>query len=135
MNKWILDYGCSFKMSANRILFTTYEPVNSGLVLMGNNAQCKVVGHGTIKIKTDDDIVRTLIGVRHVPDLRLNLISLGTLESHWCKYLAEGRVLKVFKGALVILKAIRFGSLYVLQRSVVTSSAAIASSNNDDTKL
>ena len=135
MNEWILDSGCSFHMSPNRDLFTTYEPVNGGLVLMGNDAQCKLVDQGTIKIKTYDEVVRTLAGARHVPYLKWNLISLGTLESHGCKYLAEGGVLKVFKGALVILKTIRSGSLYVLQGSVVTGSVAIVSSNKDDTKL
>ena len=70
MNDWILDYGCSFHMSPNRDFFTTYEPVNGGLVLMGNDAQCKVVDQGTIKIKTHDEVVRILTGVKHVPDLK-----------------------------------------------------------------
>lgn len=49
-------------MSPNVDLFTTYEPVNGGPFLMGNNVQCKVVGKGTIKIKTHDEVIRTLIG-------------------------------------------------------------------------
>ena len=85
MNEWILDSGCSFHMSPNRDLFTTYEPVNGDLVLMGNDAQCKVFGYGTIKIKTHDEVVRTLTGVKHVPDLKRNLISLGILKSHGYK--------------------------------------------------
>ena len=79
-NEWILDSDCTFHMSPNRDWFTTYEPVYNGLVLMGNDAQCKVVGEGTIKIKTHDGIVRTLTGVRYVSELKRNLISLGTLE-------------------------------------------------------
>ncbi|PHT53674.1 hypothetical protein CQW23_08136 [Capsicum baccatum] len=116
-NEWVLDSGCTFHMSPNRDWFTTYESFNGGLVLMGNDAQCKVVGKGTIKIKTHDGVVRTLTSVRHVPDLKRNLISLGTLESQGCRYSAEGGVLKVSKGALVLLKAIRSGSLYLLQGS------------------
>ena len=53
-NEWILDSGSTFHMSHNREWFTTYEPIYNGLVLMGNDAKCKVVGEGTIKIKTDD---------------------------------------------------------------------------------
>ena len=109
-------------MSPNRDWFTTYEPTNGGLVLMGNDAQCKVVGKGTITFKIHDGVTRTLTGVRHVPDLKRNLISLGTLESLGCKYTAESRVLKVSKGALVLLKAIRSGSLYILHRTTITSS-------------
>jgi len=102
---------------------------------MGNDAQCKVVREGTIKIKTHDEIVRTLTSVRYVPELKQNHISLGTLESHGCRYSVEGGVLKVSKGAFVLLKVVRCDSLYVLQGSTVTSFAAVVSPNKDNTKL
>jgi len=47
---------------------------------MGNNAQCNVTEIGTIKIKTHDSTVRTSSNVFHIPDLKYNLISLGTLN-------------------------------------------------------
>ena len=47
-DEWILDSRCSYKMSPNRDWFTTYQPINGGKVLMGNNIVCKVVGIGTI---------------------------------------------------------------------------------------
>ena len=100
--------------------FSTYDPVDSTVVHMGNNAQCKVTAIGTIKIKTHDGVVRTLFNVRHVPDLKRKLISLSTLESKGCKYLAEGRVLKVSKGSRMLLKGLRQGGLYVLQASTTT---------------
>ncbi|KAG8483166.1 hypothetical protein CXB51_022143 [Gossypium anomalum] len=49
--EWILDSGCTFHMSPNRDWFTTYETVSEGVVLMGNNASCKIAGVGTIKVK------------------------------------------------------------------------------------
>ena len=42
---------------------------------------CKVIGIGTVRIKMHDGIVRNLKDVRHVPHLKKNLISLGTLDS------------------------------------------------------
>mgnify|MGYP001796719694 CR=1 FL=1 len=39
------------------------------------------------------------------------------------------------KGALVLVKAIRSGSLYILQETTVTDSAAVGSSNSDNTEL
>ena len=136
-NEWILDSGCTFHMCPYKDLFTTLEPVDSGVVLMGNDTQCKIAGIGTIQIKTHNGVVRTLSKVRFIPDLKRNLISLGTLESLGCRYSAEGGVLKVSKGALVLMKANRVGSLYILQGSVVTGSAAVSSSmpDNDVTKL
>jgi len=84
--------------------FSTYELLDVGVVLMGDDAQCDVVGIGTIRIKTHDGIVRTVSNVRHIPNLKCNLISLGTLETNGCKYSDEGGVLKISKGALVLIK-------------------------------
>lgn len=39
------------------------------------------VGIGMIQVRMHDGAVRKLFGVRHVLDLRRNLVSLGTLES------------------------------------------------------
>ena len=104
---------------------------------MGNDAQCKIARIGTIQIKTDDDVVRTLSNVHYIPELKRNLISLGTLESLGCKYSVEGGVLKVSKGSLILLKANRIGSLYVPQGTIVIGSIVVSSSmvENDVTKL
>nr|GEY85095.1 retrovirus-related Pol polyprotein from transposon TNT 1-94 [Tanacetum cinerariifolium] len=48
-------------------------------------------------------------------DLKRNLISLSTLEAKGCKYYGECGVIEIFKGALVLMKAIQSGGLYVLQ--------------------
>jgi len=101
-------------MRPHKDWFSTYDPVDSTIVHMGNNAQCNVTGIGIVKIKTHDSVATTLSNVRHVPDLKRNLISLGTLESKGCKYSAEGEVLKVSKGSRILLKGLRHGSLYVL---------------------
>lgn len=81
---------------------------------MGSDVECKVVAIGNIQIKTNDGVVKTLTNDRYIPDLKRNLISLGTFESLECKYSAEGGVLKVSKDALIVMKANRIGSLYVL---------------------
>ncbi|KAG8473058.1 hypothetical protein CXB51_035009 [Gossypium anomalum] len=57
--EWILDSGYTFHMSPNRDWFTTYETVSEGVVLMGNNASCKIAGVGIIKVKMFDGVVRT----------------------------------------------------------------------------
>ncbi|KAG8498932.1 hypothetical protein CXB51_005361 [Gossypium anomalum] len=137
--EWILDSGCTFHMSPNRDWFTTYETVSEGVVLMGNNASCKIAGVGTIKVKMFDGVVRTLSDVRYVPELKRNLISLSTLDSKGYRYTAESGVLKISKGSLVVMKGQRKTvKLYVLQGSTVTGDAAVASSSlsdDDITKL
>ena len=72
---------------------------------MGNDAECKVAGIGNVQIKTH--VVRTLSKVRHIPDMTRCLISLGTLETNSCRIIVENGVLKVTKGAMVIMKGLR----------------------------
>nr|GEU38202.1 retrovirus-related Pol polyprotein from transposon TNT 1-94 [Tanacetum cinerariifolium] len=55
----------------------------------------------------------TITGVRHILDLKRNLISLSTLEANGCKYSGEGGVMKIFKGALVLMKDLELEQLDV----------------------
>lgn len=49
-----------------------------------------------------DEIVRMLSEVQHVSDLKKNHISLDALNSNRCKFLEEGGVIKIVRGALVV---------------------------------
>lgn len=101
--------------------------------MMGNDVVCVFKGKGTIQIKTHDGVVRTLNMVRCVTEMRRNLIFLGTLESLWCKYTAEGGEIKVSKGSLTLMKGKRRGNLYFLLASTVINNdlAAHATSEHD----
>lgn len=68
-------------------------------------------------------ILRTLTEVQHVLDLKKNLISLGAFDSNDCKLSAEGGVIKVMKGVLVLMKGKRVRSLYVLSKHTVKESS------------
>jgi len=46
--------------------FLIYEPLDSGVIIIGSDAQCDVVAIGNIQIKSYDGIVRTLTNVRHI---------------------------------------------------------------------
>jgi hypothetical protein len=71
---------------------------------MGNDVACMIVGIGTIRIRMHDGIVRALTNVRQMPDLKKNLISMGTLNSFGYKYSDEGGGIRVSKGSLVVMK-------------------------------
>ena len=55
---------------------------------------------------------------------------MDTLEVLECKYTAENSIIEVSKGALVVMKAYRVGSLYILQGSTVTGLTAVSSSSS-----
>ena len=61
-----------------------------------------------------DGVIRTLTYVRHVPELKKNLISLGVLDSCGHKFTCFDGTLNVSKGALMVMKAQRMGNLYKL---------------------
>ena len=74
-----------------------------------------MVGIGIVQIKTHDGIVRILANACHIPDLKRDLISLGTLKSNGYRYSAEGGVLKVFKRALVLMKGVSRPGKWVIR--------------------
>ena len=80
-DQWVLDSGCSFHLCPDKSFFHTYESVDGGRVLMGNNNICKIVGMGSVKIEMFDGSVKTICDVRHTPRLKRNLISLSMLDS------------------------------------------------------
>jgi hypothetical protein len=92
-------------MCPRRDFFESYKPYSGSSVLIGNDVVCQTSGVGTVKIKMFDGIVRTLTDVRHVPDLKKNLISLGTLDAAGCKFTTVGGVMRVSKGAMVVMLA------------------------------
>uniref|UniRef100_A0A2N9EGT6 CCHC-type domain-containing protein n=1 Tax=Fagus sylvatica TaxID=28930 RepID=A0A2N9EGT6_FAGSY len=136
-NSWLLDSACSFHVTPHRNWFDTYRSINCGSVRMGNDAACTIIGMGTIKIKMSDGVVRTLEEVRHIPDMRKNLISLGTLDSKGYSYKSENGIMKVSKGAMVVMTGQKISSnVYkLLGNTILGGVAAVAESEDDDTLL
>ena len=94
---------------------------------MGNDASCKVAGIGNIKIKMFDGVVRMLCDVRHIPDLRKNLISLGTLNYNGFSYKSTSGVMKVSKGAMTVMKGQKLaGNIYKLLGTTIVGGVVTA---------
>jgi transposase InsO family protein len=136
-NSWLLDSACSFHVTPHRNWFNTYRSINCGSIRMGNDATCTIIGMGTIKIKMSDGVVRTLEEVRHIPDMRKNLISLGTLDSKGYSYKFENEIMKVSKGAMVVMTGQKISSnVYkLLGNTILGGVAAVAGSEDDDALL
>lgn len=49
-------------------IFSTYEIVSTGVVVMENSTPCLVVGTSRLRLKLVDEIVGTLDQVRYAPD-------------------------------------------------------------------
>ena len=123
-------------MTPNKDWFNTCRSVNSCSVLMGNDTSCQVAGIGNIKIKMSDGVVRTVCDVRHVPDLRNNLISLGTLDCNGFSYKSTSEVMKVSKGAMTMMKWQKLaGNIYKLLDTTIVGGIATVESESNSTAL
>lgn len=63
-----------------------YRSINCSFVLMSNDATCKVVGIDINTIKMFGGVVRALDDVRHVLDLKKNLVLLDISVSNVYNY-------------------------------------------------
>ncbi|KAH9765484.1 hypothetical protein KPL70_001889 [Citrus sinensis] len=104
-------------------------------VVMGNDAICKVVGKGIIKLKMLDGMTRELANVRHVPDLKRNLISLGMLDKMGCLVKLESDTLKVMRGSMVLMKGSLSNGMYVLQGITITWAVGVSNQSLDKTMM
>ncbi|KAH1039137.1 hypothetical protein J1N35_040880, partial [Gossypium stocksii] len=68
-----------------------------GIVRMGNGSPNKVTAIGTVQIRMHDETISTLSDVKHVPDLKKNLIFLGILDLKGCKITIDSSRIRVFK--------------------------------------
>ena len=135
---WVSDSTYSYHRTPKKDWFDTYKPYNGNMVQMGNDATCPVIEIGTVKIKMFDVVVRVLSNVKHVPNLRKNLISLGVLNDLGYSYSSKGGIMKITKGALMVMKGQKVRTLYKLIGNTVVRRVAITTlveSNTDDTKL
>ena len=83
---------------------------------MGDDHALEIAGIGTIKIKMFDGTIRTIGEVRHVNDLKKNILSLGQMDSRGYKTHVDNGIMKIVKGVPVLMKAKMIGAnLFMLK--------------------
>ena len=127
-----IKYKSYLSCSLNMDWFFSFEKLDGCFAVMGDDHPCKVKGIGTVRIKMFDGIVRELKKVRYVPQVKKNLISVGTLKALSHGISIRDDVLKMTKGSMVVLKGVRRNNLYYLKGSIVVGPEALHSSFNDD---
>ena len=89
---------------AQKRVIQYYKLYDGGSVLIENDTVCKTVGISNIRMRMFDGQVRTLTNVRHILDLKKNLLSLGDLEARGYKFSGANGGIKVTRGSMMILK-------------------------------
>ena len=111
-DSWVLDSGASFHATSQKELFERYVPGNLGKVYLGDNQPCAIVRKGVAKVKLNG-LVWELKDVRHIPNLRKNLISVGQLANEGYTTFFQGDDWKISKGTMTIARGKKSGTLYM----------------------
>ncbi|RVW85369.1 Retrovirus-related Pol polyprotein from transposon TNT 1-94 [Vitis vinifera] len=80
LDDWVLDSGASFHTTPHREIIQNYVAGDFGKVYLADGSALDVVGLGDVRISLPNGSVWLLEKVRHIPDLRRNLISVGQLD-------------------------------------------------------
>jgi hypothetical protein len=84
LDSWVLDSGASFHTTLIREVLKNYVVGDFGKVYLVDGTALDVVGIGNVRIRVHSDSVWKLQKVRHILELKKNLISVGQLgdEGH-----------------------------------------------------
>ncbi|KAJ0013304.1 hypothetical protein Pint_20997 [Pistacia integerrima] len=89
----VIDSGVSIHATSRNDLFTSYAASDFGTIKMGNDGLAKVIGIGDMCLEIDNGSSLLLRGVKHIPDIRLNLISMGRLDDEgYCNTFSDAFV-------------------------------------------
>ncbi|KAE8735455.1 hypothetical protein F3Y22_tig00000340pilonHSYRG00428 [Hibiscus syriacus] len=113
IESWILDSGASFHSTPCQEIMENYVSSDFGKVHLADDETLKIVGKGDIRLKLPNQTTWKLTGVRHIPGLKRNLISVGQLDGEGYSTTFSGCEWKITKGALVIARGKKTDTLYV----------------------
>ncbi|KAG6639444.1 hypothetical protein CIPAW_10G100900 [Carya illinoinensis] len=131
VDDWILDSGASFHTSSHRELMRNYFAGDFGKVYLANGEALNIVGMGDIDIILPGKNKWTLQKVRHIPELKKNLISVGQLDECGHSVVFSDSTWKVTKGALLLARGKKTGTLYMTIGLIDTIATTVAESTTD----
>ena len=115
----MVDTATSFHITAHRNFFSSYTNGSFGWVKMGNEAKCEIVGMEDVELETSIGCKLVLKDVKHVPEMRFSLISVGKLDNEgYQSHLGKGKW-KLSKGSLVLTRGEKNNTLYKTKARLV----------------
>ena len=97
---------------------------------MRNNDTSKVIGIGTVCLKTSNGTKLILKNVRHAPNIRLHLISASVLDYNGYFNTFGGAQWKLTKSSLVVACGINFSGMYQLKASILLNVVNVVDCDN-----
>jgi hypothetical protein len=118
---WLIDSGASYHMNPHREWFSEYEKYDGGDVFLGDELTSKILGRGRVKLLLKDGRIITLPGVLDIPRLARSLISISKLDDAGVDTVFGKNTCKMVRGAMVLMRGVRCGTLYKLLGSTYTN--------------
>jgi hypothetical protein len=116
IDDWILDSGASFYCTPHHEMMQNYIAGDHSVVYLADGQPIDIVGIRDVQIKTMNRSIWSLQNVRHVPGLKKKLISVRQLDDSGHSILFSGGMWKVSKGAMVLARGKKTGTLYITTR-------------------
>jgi len=126
---WVVDGGASYHCTPHREYFHSYTAGDNGTIRMANAGVSQIVGSGDVHLETDLGVV-ILKGVRHIPDLRMNLISVGRLDDGGYTNIEGGGTWKLVKGSMVVARGKKCCGLYRAKAKICSPNVNAADDNS-----
>ena len=108
-----MDSEASFHTTPHREIIQNYIAGDFCKVYLADGSALDVVDMGDVRILLPNGSIWLLEKVRHIPNLRRNLISVGQLDDEGHALLFVGGTWKVTKGARVLARGKKTGTLYM----------------------
>ena len=124
-----MDSGASFHTTPHQEIIQNYVAGDFGKVYLADGTTLDVVGMGNVRILLPNGSVWLLEKVRHIPELRRNLIFVGQLDDEGHAILFVGGTWKVTKGVRVLARGKKTGTLYMT--SSPRDTIAVADTSTD----
>ena len=126
---WVVDSGASYHLTPDRKCFSSYRAGDHGVVKMGNESACGIVGIGDVCLTTSTGCKLLLKDVRHVPEVRLNMISAGQLDDEGYNSSIRSGFMKLCKGSLIVARARNIQTVYLMHARICQEEVNVAADN------
>ncbi|KAG8385877.1 hypothetical protein BUALT_Bualt03G0090800 [Buddleja alternifolia] len=127
---WVIDSGASVHVTYQRDIFTSYTPGKFGDVRTANHGVIECIGVGEICLEISNGSKMVLKDVKHIPSVRLNLLSVGKLCGEKYDSLFSGDTWKLRKGVMVLARGKQHSNLYLTRAKVIRDSVNAVESND-----
>lgn len=114
-SRWFVDSGATSHVTPKKELFSSYTPGNFEMLKMGNDNEVEVLGIGTVCLESSNGSRLVLNNVKHAPDVRLNLITVGYLDDEGYVNTLGASQWKLTKGSMIVARGDKLSNLYVFR--------------------